>query len=139
MYSEVEYVCATIRHLISDDKTLNYRDFAILSNNIEEYADILRETFERCEIPYFMSISKPVVHTSIMVFFTSLLELLTAKKLKSEHIFCFMKCGILDFSLIDGGSDNENDSLSDIAQFENYCYKWNIEGRHMGKAVCDRR
>ena len=128
MYSEVEYVCATIRHLISDDKTLNYRDFAILSNNIEEYADILRETFERCEIPYFMSISKPVVHTSIMVFFTSLLELLTAKKLKSEHIFCFMKCGILDFSLIDGGSDNENDSLSDIAQFENYCYKWNIEG-----------
>lgn len=121
MYSEVEYVCATIKHLVCDDTNLKYRDFAVISNNIEDYADILRENFSRCDIPYFMSTARPVMHTSIMVFFTSLLDLLTAKKMKSENIFRFMKCGILDIS------------LTDTALFENYCYKWNVEGNSWNK------
>lgn len=116
MYGEAEYVCSTIKHLIYENPDLKYRDFAVISNNIEDYADILKENFERCGIPYFMSTAKPVMHTSIMVFFTSLLDLLTVKKLKSEYIFRFMKCGILDIS------------LTDMSLFENYCYKWNIDG-----------
>lgn len=116
IYSEAEYVCATIKRLICENKNLKYRDIAVVSNNIEDYADILRETFERCSIPYFMSTAKPVMHTSVMVFFTSLLEILTAKKIKSEHIFRLMKCGILDIS------------LTDTALLENYCYKWSIDG-----------
>lgn len=116
MYSEVEYVCATIKHLIRENPSLRYRDIAVLSNNIEDYADILRETFKRCDIPYFLSIAKPVMHSSIMVFFSSLLELLTARKIKSEHIFRILKCGILDIP------------LTSTALFENYCYKWNIDG-----------
>nr|MDE6834126.1 exodeoxyribonuclease V subunit gamma [Ruminococcus sp.] len=96
MYSEVEYVCATIKHLIHENPELHYSDIAVLSNNIESYADILRETFERCEIPYFLSIARPVIHSSIMVFFTSVMEILTAHKIKSEHIFRILKCGILD-------------------------------------------
>ncbi|MDE6779838.1 MAG: exodeoxyribonuclease V subunit gamma [Ruminococcus sp.] len=116
IYSEVEYVCATIKHLLCDNPDLKYRDFAVISNKIEDYADVLRENFDRCGIPYFLSIAKPVMHTSVMVFFTSLLDLLTAKKLRSEYIFRFMKCGILDIS------------LTDTALFENYCYKWNVDG-----------
>lgn len=116
MYSEAEYVCATIKHLVCENPDLKYNDFAVISNSIEDYADILRENFGRCGIPYFLSIAKPVMHTSIMVFFTSLLDLLTAKKMKSEHVFRFMKCGILDIP------------LTDTALFENYCYKWNIDG-----------
>lgn len=116
MYSEVEYICATIKHLICEMPELRYRDIAVLSNNIEDYADILSETFKRCDIPYFLSIAKPVMHSSIMVFFSSLLELLTARKIKSEHIFRILKCGIIDIP------------LTDTARFENYCYKWNIDG-----------
>lgn len=116
MYSETEYVCATIKHLMYEDKSLKYRDFAVISNNIADYTDILKATFECCEIPYFISLEKPVVHTSIMVFFSSLLDLLTARKINTENIFRFMKCGILDIS------------LTDISLFENYCYKWNVDG-----------
>lgn len=116
MYSEAEYVCATIKHLICEVPELHYSDIAILSNNIEDYAEILRETFERCEIPYFMSIAKPVMHSSVMVFIISVLEILSARKIKSEHIFRIMKCGILDIQ------------ITDISLFENYCYKWNIDG-----------
>lgn len=116
MYSEAEYVCATIKHLICDNPEISYRDIAVMSNRIEDYADILRETFERCEIPYFLSISKPVMHSSLIVFLISVLEILSARKIKSEHIFRIMKCGIL------------NIDVTEISLFENYCYKWNIEG-----------
>ena len=116
MYSETEYVCATIKRLMYENKSLKYHDFAVISNNIAEYTDILKSAFERCEIPYFLSMEKPVVHTSIMVFFSSLLDLLTARKINSENIFRFMKCGIL------------NISLTDISLFEDYCYKWNVDG-----------
>ncbi|MDE5583851.1 MAG: exodeoxyribonuclease V subunit gamma [Ruminococcus sp.] len=116
MYAETEYVCATIKHLIHADKSLKYRDFAIISNNIADYTDILKTAFERYEIPYFLSVEKTVSHTSIMVFFTSLLDLLTARKISSENIFRFMKCGILDIP------------LTDVSLLENYCYMWNVDG-----------
>lgn len=141
MYSEVEYVCATIKHLICNDKKLKYRDIAVISNNMEEYADILKDTFERCEIPYFLSMAKSVIHTSIMVFLTSLLDLLTARKLKTENIFRLLKCGILDISAVCGDSDgdvqNVRDSLTVVAEFENYCYKWNIDGNTWNKPFTD--
>ena len=51
-----------------------------------------------------------------MVFFTSLLSLLTAVKMRSEYIFRMMKSGILDLS------------LTDVSLLENYCYKWSVDG-----------
>jgi len=116
MYSEAEYVCATIKRLICADSALGFRDIAILSNDIAAYAAVLKAAFERYDIPYFLSIERPVNHTAIMVFFSSLLDLLTAKKLRTEHIFRILKSGILDYS------------LTDVSLLENYCYKWGIDG-----------
>ncbi len=115
MYSEIEYVCASIKRLIFNDKNLKYRDIAIISNDIARYADILGAAFERYDIPYFLSIERSVNHTSVMVFFTSLLDILTAKKIRSEQIFRILKCGILDIS------------LTDVSILENYCYKWGVD------------
>lgn len=115
MYGETEYVCATVKRLIAAGNGLKYRDIAIISNNIEEYADVLRAAFYRYGIPYFLSIEKTVAHTPIMVFFNTLLDLLTARKLRSEQIFRLLKCGIL------------NISLTETALLENYCYKWQVE------------
>ena len=55
-YSEAEYVCATIKRLIYSDSTLKYRDIAIISNNIEEYSEVLEASFNRYEIPFFLSL-----------------------------------------------------------------------------------
>lgn len=115
-YSEVEYVCATIKRLLYNDKNLRYRDIAIISNNISDYAEVLEASFERYDIPYFMSIEKPVNHTSIMIFFQSLLEIITRKAYSSEILFRFMKCDLININLVD------------ISLIENYCYKWSIEG-----------
>lgn len=116
MYSEAEYVCAELVRLIHSDKNIKFRDIAVISNKIEDYADVLKAAFSRYDIPCFMSIEKSVAHTSVMVFFLSLLDLLTAKKLKSEQIFRLLKCGLLEIE------------LTDVSILENYCYKWAIDG-----------
>lgn len=116
MYGEAEYVCAELRRLIYSDNTLKFRDIAVISNNIEDYAEVLKAAFARYEIPYFMSIEQPVGHTAVMVFFLSLLDLLTAKKFRSEQIFRLLKCGLLEAE------------LTDVSLLENYCYKWNVDG-----------
>lgn len=116
MYIETEYVCAEIKKLIHSDSSLKYNDIAVISNNIEEYADILQAAFERYDIPFFLSIERSVNHTAIIVFFTSLIELLISKKFHSEQIFRLLRCGILD------------ESVTDVSLLENFCYKWGIDG-----------
>lgn len=117
MYSEAEYVCATIKRLIHSRKGLRYRDIAVISNDIARYADVLKAAYARYDIPYFLSIEKPVTHTSVMTFFTSLIDLLTAKKLHTEQILRYLKCGLLDID------------ITELSVLENYCYKWSVEGK----------
>ncbi len=116
MYSEAEYICAEIKRLVYFNPLLKYKDIAVISNNIEEYSEVIKAAFERYDIPCFLSIEKSVNHAAIMVFFISLLDLLTSAKFKSEHIFRLLKCGML------------GESLNDISILENYCYKWGIDG-----------
>lgn len=116
MYSETEYVCATIKRLISSDDSLRYRDIAVMSNDITRYTDILGAAFKRYEIPVFLSVERSAAHTPIMVFFTSLLDIASAGRFRSEHIFRLLKCGVLEIS------------VTDISMLENYCYKWEIDG-----------
>ncbi len=115
-YSECEYVCASIKRLIYSDKTLRYRDIAVISNNITDYAEVLEAAFERYEIPYFLSIEKPVTHTALMIFFGSLLDIVSRRSFSTELLLRYAKCGILDIS------------LQEAAALENYCYKWGIDG-----------
>lgn len=115
MYSETEYVCAEIKHLVLDGKN-KYKDIAIISNDITKYYSVLKAAFERYDIPYFMSVEKTVTHTAIMAYFTSLIDLLCSKKLKSEIIFRMLKSEVTEIT------------LSEISILENYCYKWGVEG-----------
>ena len=116
MYGETEYVCASIKRLIAGDKELRYRDIAVISNNIEDYAEVLKAAFARYEIPYFMSLERSVAHTPVMVFFSTLLELADSRRFRTEKILRLLKCGILDID------------LTDAALLENYCYKWDVDG-----------
>ncbi|MBP3379655.1 MAG: exodeoxyribonuclease V subunit gamma [Ruminococcus sp.] len=117
MYNEAEFVCAEIKRLIHRDKSLRYKDIAVISNDISVYGEVLKAAFARFDIPYFMSIERPVSHTAVMAYFTALLELLTARRFKSEQIFRLLKCGLSGYE------------LTDISCLENYCYRWSIEGR----------
>ena len=116
MYSEAEYVCAAVKHLLYEDHSLRYRDIAIISNDIASYSDVLKAAFKRYDIPYFLSLEKAVDHTAVMVFFLTLLDILVSRKFRSEQIFRLLKSGLLDVS------------LTETSMLENYCYKWDVDG-----------
>lgn len=119
-YSECEYVCAAVKRLIHDNN-FKYNDICIISNKIQEYAGLLESTFKRYEIPYFLSLEKSVSHTSLMVFISSLIDILVSKAYNSDMIFRLVKCELLDIS------------LTEISLLENYCYKWSINGSKWNK------
>ena len=116
MYSEAEYVCASIRHMIHEDKSLRYRDIAVVSNDIAKYSAVLKAAFSRYDIPYFLSLEKPVNHTAIMVYFNSLLDLLSSGKVRSELVFRLLRSGLASVG------------LTETSALENYCYKWGVDG-----------
>lgn len=117
MYSEAEYVCASIKRLIHNDCGLRYRDIAVVSNDIAKYSAVLKAAFGRYDIPYFLSLEKPVSHTAVMVYFTSLLDLLSAGRFRSEQIFRFLRSGLTSAT------------LTETSSLENYCYKWGVDGK----------
>ena len=116
MYSESEYVCASIKRLIHSDKKLRFRDIAVISNDIEKYSAVLKAAFGRYDIPYFLSLEKPVSHTAIIVYFTSLLDLLGSRNIKSEQVFRLLRSGLVPVD------------ITDVSALENYCYKWSVDG-----------
>ncbi|HHX57030.1 MAG TPA: hypothetical protein GX710_03340 [Clostridiales bacterium] len=115
LYQEVEFVCAEIRRLIIENG-FKYSDIAIVSRQISDYTSIFESAFERYDIPSFMDVKKSLMHTSIMVLITSILEIVANKKPDSELIFKYAKTQLIGIG------------YQSISMLENYCYKWNIDG-----------
>lgn len=115
-YGEADYVCAQIKHLLFEDSTLRCSDIAILSNKIEQYSDVLSAALERYGIPYFFSLERSVMHNSLMIYVTTLLDIAVSRKYRTEQIFRHIKCGMLGISVYEA------------SMLENYCYKWGVDG-----------
>lgn len=113
-YSEIEYVCASIKHLVQNIK---YNDIAIISNSIEEYSSVLENAFERYNIPAFISIEKGVSHTVTMIYISALLDIISTERYSTESILRYIKTGL---SPVD---------LFEVSAIENFCYKWSIDGK----------
>lgn len=115
LYQEVEFVCAEIRRLIIENG-FKYNDIAIVSRKISDYTSIFESAFERYDIPYFMDVKKSLMHTSIMILITSILEIAANKKMDSELIFKYAKTQLVGVG------------YQSVSRLENYCYKWNVDG-----------
>ncbi len=113
---EAEYVCAAIKHLLTEDSSLRCQDIAVVTNQLPEYAGILEHAMHRYELPYHLDLAKPILHTPFMVYLTSLFGLLTKKNPDTELL---LRCGKSGYTDCD---------LMMLSQLENYCYIWSIDG-----------
>lgn len=113
---EAEYVCATIRWLLQSDSTLRCSDIAVLSNKIADYQSILETTMERYALPYHMDEKRSVLHMPLMVYLFTVLELICSKNPDTELLLRLGKTGLTACSMME------------IAELENYCYTWQIDG-----------
>ena len=113
-YSEIEYALNKIIELVKT-KGYRYRDFAIVSGNMDSYVNNARTSFEKYEIPVFIDEKKDVNHNILMKYIISLLNVLSSNY-SYDAMFSYIKSGILDIT------DDE------IFEIETYVKKWGIRG-----------
>lgn len=112
-YSEIENVANQITKLIKSKK-MRYKDIAIITKNIEEYASLVRAIFPKYKIPVFIDEKRDVNQNIIIQYVLSLLEVMS-KNFSTEAVFHYLKLG---FSKIEP---------DEIFELENYCNKWGIQ------------
>jgi ATP-dependent helicase/nuclease subunit B len=115
LYYESDYIAATIRHLIADG--YKYSDVIILSRQIEEYDGIIDRAFDRYNIPYFWSGEKNISNSSLFMLIGTILEIISKTKWNSNLLFKYAKNNLINLP------------YEDVCELENYCYKWNIDGK----------
>ena len=114
---EAEYICASIKRKLAEDKTLRCGDIAVVTNKLPEYAGILEHSMQRYGIPYHLDMAKPVLHTPFMVYLMSIMGLLKKRTLDTELL---LRCGKSGFT---------DCTLTEMAELENYCYIWSVDGK----------
>lgn len=110
---ELCYIASTIIDLVKNNN-YRYNDIAIITNNIDDYKNIIKNIFDNYELPYFMDTrsklkDKPIIRFSILIF--------------KIIISNFGTCNILSLFKI-GLIDIDNDIINKL---ENYVYLWNID------------
>lgn len=116
VYSEADFVCAEISRLVREEG-YRYGEIAVAARNLEDYAGTLEAAFARYDIPYFMDRKEPFLHKSFILMILSALEIASRKTPDTESILRFGKTGYAGLS------------YEEVSALENYCYKWNVEGK----------
>ncbi len=112
---ECEHVAKIIRKLIIEEN-YRYRDFAVLSRNLEDYSNILKYVFLEYKIPYFINNTSKICSKSTTLTIFEALDSITSNY-DSESVLRFLKSGLTDLS---------TEEISDI---ENYVLLWDIRGK----------
>ena len=113
-YSEVEQVAKEIIKLVKIEN-YRYKDIAIITKNIENYASLCKAIFNKYEIPYFIDEKKNLSQNNFVKYICSILEIFS-KNWSYETVFNYVKTKFLPIE------DDE------IYKLENFCQKWGIKG-----------
>jgi len=114
---EVDYVCTTIRRLLTDHGNLRCRDIIIVTDQLSAYQSVLETAMERYDLPYHLDMKQSVSYLPLMVYLHTLLELFRIKYLDTELLLRLGKTGLTDCSAME------------IAELENYAYIWQVKGK----------
>ncbi len=112
-YSEIENIAKKITNLVKNENR-RYKDIAIITKNIDEYASLVRAIFSKYKIPVFIDEKRDVNQNIIIQYMLALLEVMN-KNFSTESVFNYLKLGFLEIE------------LDEIFELENYCNKWGIK------------
>lgn len=112
---EVAWTALKIRYLIRE-QGFHYRDFAVITGNMEAYGHCLERIFPEYGIPCFLDYKRSVLGNPFVEFLRALLEM-TEQDFTYETVFRFLRSGL------SGMKREETDLL------ENYVLALGIRGR----------
>ncbi len=111
---ECEHIARTIQKFIIE-KNYSYRDFAILSRDIENYSGTFKSVFKRYGIPYFLDAPEKIFNKNIINFIFAAFDSVNSPY-EPDSILRYLKSGLTDLS------------MENIAAIENYILLWDIKG-----------
>ncbi|MCD8109829.1 MAG: PD-(D/E)XK nuclease family protein [Clostridiales bacterium] len=111
---ELHFAAASIQTLVRE-KGYCYRDFAIVSGNIEGYEKYADAVFSMYGIPYFTDVKQTILYHPLIELIRAAMEM-AEKDLSYESVFRYLRTGLCGFL------PEEADLL------ENYCMEKGIRG-----------
>lgn len=112
---EAETAVRKIWHLVKE-KGYRYRDIAVISADMEQYGDILKEAFDKQGIPCFIDRKNTIMGNPFVEFVRSVLMVLK-ENYSYESIFRYLRTGLAGME------------RADIDLLENYCLALGIRYR----------
>ena len=112
-YDEIENVCRKIFKLVRDG-VCRYKDIAVISNNLESYASLIKVISDAYDIPIFMDEKIDITQNVFIKYLISILDIFS-KNWSYESVFNYLKTGFV--------------KVDNIDEIENYCLKWGIKGK----------
>ena len=111
---EVDFAAAFINNAVRNEG-YRYRDFAVITGDMDTYRQIISQAFDENEIPYFMDNKRKLILNPCVVAIRSALDIIR-EDFSYESVFRFLKCGI------------SNIDRNDIDILENYVLEYGIRG-----------
>ncbi len=135
---ELRFVAGEIARLIRDGRC-RYKDIAVVTGDVPQYADYVPEIFENCGIPYFIDQTKNILFHPFIEFIRAALEVVESD-FSAQSVFRFLRSGlahrIASFAPGEGGTDGAGKAQdapwltdADIDRLENYVLARGIRGR----------
>lgn len=95
-YEEIVFIERLMQQLIRS-QGYRYRDFAIVSGDIDRYAPFLEQVFEASKIPYFKDNKRCILENPMMECVCSALEMVL-EDFSYESVFRYLRSGLSDLS-----------------------------------------
>ena len=112
-YSEIENVAKQIVKKVRDNDD-RYRDFAVITKNIDTYSSQIRAIFNKYGIPVFIDEKRALSQNPVIQYVLAVFEAIN-KNWSHEAMWSYIKTGFVEIE------------TSDIFKLENYCIKWGIK------------
>lgn len=117
--AELQYAAAKICQLVRE-KGYRYRDFAIVSSNVEVYEKYAGTIFGMYKIPFFVDMKQTILYHPLIEMIRAILEIVE-QNYSYESVFRYLRTGLAEFT------PEETDLL------ENYCIEKGIRGAEKWK------
>ncbi len=102
-------------HSLIREEGLAYRDIAVITGNLEEYAPYVESEFSQLKIPCFIDRTRGIILNPMIEYMKSALELYL-KDFSYEAVFHYLRSGMADIS------------REDIDELENYVIQTGLRG-----------
>ncbi|SER70626.1 PD-(D/E)XK nuclease family protein [Lachnobacterium bovis] len=97
--SELANACCIINKLVRNEG-YRYKDFAIVTGDVEVYSNYVEEVLGKYEIPYFIDQTKKILFQPFIELIRAAIEVVKTNY-SYEAVFRFLRCGFSDLSTKD--------------------------------------